>query len=262
MITANFSIFGNSQITKPIQPEYQAVLDRATALGIALPELEQQRLDNNIVYYLKQLDLWKELDLLYIFKRSSSGESFSKLNWKNPNSFMLTSAAPPIFEPNAGWLSGTNTYFDTGYIPSVHAVKALVNDLCVFHKDSASGSVQSTFGCRNSSSNNFWASGTRTHLVSSSSGGGIVAGLKGTSFNVKNGTTHNNYVNGTLNATGTYVGATLPTVSLHLMALKNGATVQNFNTAGAVRLEFFGLGSKQLEAQQNNLYKILNHIYE
>lgn len=262
MITANFTIFGRSYSDSfPIQEEYQNVLNVAKDLGFNLPNDEQQRLDNNVVYYLKSINVWNELDLLYMFKRDAAGANFSKLNWKKPNSFMLSSPTPPVFEANAGWVSGTNTYFDTGYIPSVHGIKALLNDVCVFHKDSASGPVQSTFGCRNTSGNNFWASGTRTHLVSSSSGGGIVAGLKGTSFNIKNGTTHNNYVNGQLNLSGNYTSTNLPTVSLLLFALKNNTTIQNFNVAGNVRLEFFGIGSKQLEVHQNEIYKILNHIY-
>lgn len=242
----------------PIQSEYQAVLDRAIALGYTLPSKEQQRLDNNVVYYLKLEGIWNDIELLYMFKSDAS--DFTKINWKNPSSYLLTSSSPPSFETKAGWSCGTNTYWDTNYIPSTNAVKCLVNDCSVFYKNYGTGTVASIFGTRNNSGNNFWASNPGTLLHSNTIS--MPYALDNASIlSVKNGTTMNHYENGVFGTSFTYTSSSLSSVSLSIFALNNNGTIQNFNTSGSVKLSYFGLGSKNIEAKQLELYKILNNLY-
>lgn len=262
MITPMYSIFGQkAKKFFPMQAEYQAVLNQATALGFTLPDAEQQRLDNNVVYYLKREGIWSELDLLYVFQRNSFQSDFAKLNWINPSSFKLESPTPNTFTNNIGFSSGAGQYLNTGYIPSIHGIKAKLNDACYFYKATGTGTYTSVYGTRNSSGNNLWKSGAAMYFNYSTGTGALTTALTGHVFDVKNGTTQKGYNNGSLVATATKVSSSLSTVPLLLFALNNGGSVINITPAGYSK-HYFGCGSSAIETRQLELWKILNNLYE
>lgn len=264
MITANLSIFGSSYgVTRPLQPEYEAILSKALALGYAIPDTEQQRLDNNVIFYLKQVGIWNELDLLYMFKRGVSQANFARLNWKNPNAFQLTSPSPNVFVDNVGFIGGIGTYMNTNYTPTVNGVKALVNNTSYFYKATGSANPLSVYGTRNGSANNLWKTATTSYLNTSTAVGGLnVPNVHGSILEIKSGVNQKSYFNGALAASGSYTSSTLSSFPLVLFALNNGGAIQNITTAENFRLEYFGNGSAVLEAKQLELYKILNHIFD
>lgn len=262
MITANFTIFGRSYgMSFPIQTEYQAVLNRATALGYTLPDAEQQRLDNNRVYYLKLLGLWNEFDLIYFFNKSSAYSNFTRINWKNPLIGLLDSSTHPTFVDNSGWTGGSNGYW-LSYTPSTQAIKALPGDVSVFyHQFGFTNAASSIWGTRNGSTNNFSQGNASCILHGASLTGTGGYTLNTNVLHVKNGTTHNKYLNGVLNNTATYAsGGTLSTVPLVLLGNNLNGTVSQFVTTSG--LKHFLMGSKNLETYRLEINKIIDNTYE
>jgi hypothetical protein len=98
--------------------DYQAVLDRATALGYQAPQSDQQELQNTLVTSLKSAGVWDKLDLFYVF--ASDGDSdFATLNWKAPSTFQISKVSSPTFTTDVGFSgNGTSSYLDTDYTPS------------------------------------------------------------------------------------------------------------------------------------------------
>lgn len=258
---ANSVIFGRKYIPSfPIQSEYQAILDKATSLGYDLPNSNQQNLDNNVIYYLKQEGIWSKLDLLYMFERYSSEKDFAKINWIDPDKYLLTSPSMPSFSHNIGFTSDGTSYINTNYTPSTNSVNAVLNDICSFHKGSGSVNPMSVYGTRNSSANNFWQSAGLCYMSTSTSEGAVSSLSRTHSFNVKNGTNQKNYNNGILNATASKTSSTLSTFPLLLFALNNGGNVINISSTG-FSLHYFGLGASAIESKQLELFRILNHTF-
>jgi len=98
--------------------DYQAVLDRSTALGYQSPQTDQQALQNTLVTDLKTAGIWDKLDLFYVF--ASDGDSdFATLNWKAPSTFQISKVSSPTFTTDVGFSgNGTSSYLDTDYIPT------------------------------------------------------------------------------------------------------------------------------------------------
>lgn len=109
--------------------DYQAVLNRATALGYALPSAAQQILQNQLVLDLKSAGVWTKLDVLYIFA-NDSGADFATLNWKNPNAHQATAVNSPVFTTNVGFTgNATNQqYIDTNFNPATSGVNYTLNN--------------------------------------------------------------------------------------------------------------------------------------
>ena len=94
--------------------DYQAVLDRSTALGYTAPSASQQTLQNTLVEDLKTAGVWDKLDLFYVF--ATDGDSdFATLNWKTPSSFQTTKVNSPTFTANEGFNGGNLNYLDTNW---------------------------------------------------------------------------------------------------------------------------------------------------
>ena len=266
MITSNFLIFGRGYTKSfPLQPEYQDVLDRAFDLGFTLPDAEHQRIDNNRIYFLKQLELWNEFYTIYFFDKSSLYSNFTRLNQKNPSIVSrvgyLDSPVQPSFVSGSGWTGGGGGYW-LGPTPSLHSVKALPGNVSVFyHQFGFTNAASAVWGTRNGSTNNFAASNSACQLHS-----GSIAGTGGYTLNanilqVKNGNTHNKYVDGVLTNTASYVSSgALSTVPLALLGNNLNGTVGQFVTTSGLkyRLE----GSKNLEAFNTEINKIINNTYE
>jgi hypothetical protein len=95
--------------------DYQAVLNRAVALGYTLPTPAQQIIQNNLVLSLKAGGIWNKLDVLYIFA-NDGGSDFGTLNWKAPTLNQATLINSPTFTANQGLQgNGTSSYIDTNF---------------------------------------------------------------------------------------------------------------------------------------------------
>lgn len=108
--------------------DYQAVLDRATALGYTHPSAAQKTKQNQLVLNLKAAGIWTLLDILYIF--ATDGDSdFATLNWKTPTSYQITKVNTPTFTTNEGFdFNGTTQYLNTNWIPGTNGVNYTRND--------------------------------------------------------------------------------------------------------------------------------------
>jgi hypothetical protein len=101
------------------ETEYQAVLDRGTALGYTLPSYSQQILQNNLLTAMKSSGVWAKLDVFYNFANDGSAE-FGTLNWKSPTTRQCTfETSPSNFISNQG-IQGTGLGFiSTNFNPTI-----------------------------------------------------------------------------------------------------------------------------------------------
>lgn len=111
-----------------LNPEYQAILTRAAALGYTLPSPDQQVKQKLFISTLKSLGIWELLDVLYVFA-TDGDQNFATLNWKNPSVFQITRVSNPTFTVNQGFRpSGTGSYLNTGWAPSINGVNYTLNN--------------------------------------------------------------------------------------------------------------------------------------
>ena len=139
-----------------IDADYQAVLDRSTALGYQAPKADQQALQNTLLKSLKTAGIWDKLDLFYVF--ASDGDSdFATLNWKAPSNFRISKVSSPTFTTDTGFSgNGTSSYLDTDYIPT--------NDATHYSQDAASfGFFISSLGSSSASGLSDFGSPDVTH---------------------------------------------------------------------------------------------------
>ena len=109
------------KVLNPVKPtpsvfdtDYQAVLDRSTALGYTAPSAAQQTLQNTLVEDLKTAGVWSKLDALYIMANDGSSD-FGRLNWASPSAFELSEVSSPTFTSNQGFTgNGSSSTLDSG----------------------------------------------------------------------------------------------------------------------------------------------------
>jgi len=111
-----------------VDADYQAVLDRGTALGYTLPSPSQQVLQETLIADLKTAGVWDKLDVFYVF--ATDGDSdYATLNWKSPSSFQTTKVNSPTFTTNQGYQGdGSSSYLDTNFIASAGTNNRTQND--------------------------------------------------------------------------------------------------------------------------------------
>jgi hypothetical protein len=260
------------------EPEYQAVLNRADALGYTLPSSTQNISNNNKVKYLKAEGLWSGLSVLWYNKQEAGLEDFATLNWVNPSLFQLNqsnSSLKPTFVPNNGFRGGNGTgqrYFNAGWIPQ-NDTNVAINNIAVFYRffDIPSPFTVPTL-----------AVGTRTGI-----NGGQLLFLNNSNNSVLNrigNTTQQNiipqggqnshfsairtnndsypsYLNSVLNLT--YLPASPIALSPHelvYLGFNNNGTKQGSNSNGG--LSYAGIGSGNVfEGKQVELYEIMEDLY-
>lgn len=130
--------------------EYQAVLDRGTTLGYALPSGDQRVLQNQLIVDLKSAGIWTLLDVFYVF--ATDGDSdFATINWKSPSANQASKVNSPTFTSDLGFNgNGTTSYILTNFVPATHGVNFLQNAASAFahvNTNSSSGSF-ADFGVR------------------------------------------------------------------------------------------------------------------
>jgi hypothetical protein len=84
-----------------IDPDYQAVLNRATVLGYTLPTSYQQQIDNKLVLDLKASGYWSKLGNFFVFAHPTSRQ-FATLNWKSPTT-VLSIPGTFTYTPGVGF---------------------------------------------------------------------------------------------------------------------------------------------------------------
>lgn len=115
---------------------YQAVLDRATALGIAHPSNACKNLQNQLVVALKSANAWNRYDVWYTFASDSTDPEFATINWISPTTFKATRVNSPTYTTKKGFNARATTgggYLNTNYNVGTQAVKFTRNDGAVLH---------------------------------------------------------------------------------------------------------------------------------
>jgi hypothetical protein len=107
--------------------DYQAVLDRATALSYTLPSAGQQAKQNQLIIDLKASGVWVKLDVFYVYA-NDAGANFATINWKAPTLHQSTLVNSPSFGTNLGFLgNGSTSNINTNYNPLTNGTNFLLN---------------------------------------------------------------------------------------------------------------------------------------
>lgn len=110
-----------------VTSEYQAILDRATALGYTHPSAAQKTKQNQLIVDLKAAGIWTLLDTFYVF-RTDGDASFALLNWKSPSTFEISRVASCTFTSGQGFNgNGTTMYLNTNFSLLTNGVNAALN---------------------------------------------------------------------------------------------------------------------------------------
>jgi hypothetical protein len=107
-------------------PDYQAILDRATFLGYSKPSDDQRIIQNQLVLDLKLNSIWSKLDALWILV-NDAGYDFSTLNWLKPSENQIFSDSDAVsFLSNDQVIFSSVTNFN--FNPFNDAVKYQLNN--------------------------------------------------------------------------------------------------------------------------------------
>jgi len=109
---------GQGQVSTSFDADYQAVLDRGTALGYTLPTDGQKIKQNQLIINLKANGVWAKLDVFYNFANDGSS-GFATLNWKSPTTRQCTLVASPNFISNQGFQGTGTSYISTNFNPTI-----------------------------------------------------------------------------------------------------------------------------------------------
>lgn len=150
-LTSVYSAFNNAMnnymraMTTGFDSDYQAIINRAVALGYNLPSAYCQYVQNEKVLRLKSLGVWSKLDVLYSMDNDCTDANFATLNWKSPSNFQLTLVNSPTWTQYEGIsLDGNTQYMNTNWTPSVNAVNYTQDNCTVFYRqENAVGGVSS-----------------------------------------------------------------------------------------------------------------------
>jgi hypothetical protein len=145
--------------------DYQAVLNRAIALGYNLPLASQQIKQNQLVLDLKAGGIWNKLDVLYIFA-NNGGRDFGTLNWKTPNLYQAILNNPLTFTNNQGITGSSSGWIDTTFNPTIGTNNYKVADASRYLYVRTQGVSQSLDGVSTGNVNCFVASTSPTPSTS------------------------------------------------------------------------------------------------
>lgn len=127
--------FNDGASAAAIDSDYQAVLNRGTALGYTLPSAGQQTKQNALVLALKAAGIWTGLDIFYVMANDGSKE-FATLNWIAPTLFQcaFTGANPITLTTNVGLYrnNSASNYLNTNFKPATNGVQGTLSDMGMF----------------------------------------------------------------------------------------------------------------------------------
>jgi hypothetical protein len=243
------------------EPEYQAVLDRATVLGYTLPSASVQVKQNTLVAALKANGVWSQLDVFYVFANDGSAQ-FATLNWVNPNNFQCTLVNAPNFTTNQGFAgNGSTSYINTNWNPSANGVKFTLNDASagVWQLQNTEG-LREIFGCGDgvNAVSTLWNRNSGRYVrINSSAHLAPASNLTNVGFNFidrPSSTTMRVYSNGTLFASNTIAASVLINFNMYILGT-NVSGVLSGPTADRVSVFFAGAS---LGANATSFYNSLN----
>lgn len=109
-------------------PDYQAVLDFATANTIPLPDENQKAVDNQRLIDYKATGGWAKDDVFFNFK-STADPAFRLIDWKRL--IRATAYGSLTWSNNGVKGNGTNAYIDIKFIPSTDGVNYQLHNCSV-----------------------------------------------------------------------------------------------------------------------------------
>lgn len=189
------------RIGQQFTAEYQAILNRATALGYTKPSAAQQIKQNNLIVNLKAAGIWNLLDVFYVFATDGSSD-FATLNWINPSLFQCSKVNSPTFTSNKGFKgNGTTSYINTNYNYVLNGINYTVNSASRGLWQYALGTIPSYFDGQVGSAFNCLtynnSSGLQRINLSTSLGSFTFNNLNYIALNRSSSTSHEVYQNNT-----------------------------------------------------------------
>lgn len=128
----------------PIDPDYQALLDYATANSIPLPSASEQIMNNATMYDLKASGVWAKSDALWVTTNVGSS-AFATLNWKAPASFRLVIVNSVTWSNTTGFQGdGVSGHMTTGFNAATHGVNYTLNSAGIMFSVTTAASVSTT----------------------------------------------------------------------------------------------------------------------
>lgn len=221
---------GNNNLllqTDQFHPEFQAWLNKGSALGYTLPSTGQRILLNDYCGCLKTAGAFTEFDFHYIPANDGSSE-MGTINFVDPDNYQLTLVNSPPWVSNVGWDWNSTGYANTHFSPLNDGVNFTQNDASFggyfASGDGLSGGAYNA-GCSDNADgitngiilliNNNTSSGRISGRINDNtteigSSGGVVTGFK---FLKRLGTSGNrkfSFYNGAVTTSWTTVSTTPP----------------------------------------------------
>lgn len=230
--------------------EFQAVLDRATALGYTQTALKSAT-DAFISGMVADGD-WAEADIGYILATDQA--DFSRINIISPSNYLATTGGSgAAHTANTGWTSGGAGYLTTGWNPATNGVQYLQDDSSIHIGITVapSGTGQTVFGSRNSGTGAAIRifSSAATFLMNSSNTstipGGALFSTNLYSFYRTAADATSAYLNGVLINSSGAVSTAIPSFEAYILALNNNGAALGFTDA---KIGFVLAGSKNISA--------------
>jgi hypothetical protein len=120
------------------EPEFQAVLDYASANGIPLPSTAEQQACNEELIHYKNIGAWDKDDVFFRFK-GTADPAFKLICWKRL--IQADAFGSLTWDDNGVLGNGTNGYINPKFAPSIDGVNFTQDDAgltTVFHANSVS----------------------------------------------------------------------------------------------------------------------------
>jgi hypothetical protein len=243
---------------------YKAVLDRAQALGYAIPSMNQRIKQNLIVTQLRASGDWTNLDVFYVFANNGSKE-FGRINWKSPTAAAASESSSPVWTSNQGWSSNGVGYINTAYNPTTFGGGFAQNSASVgayFHTGANVSGVTSVIYAISDTIYLYDDPGLTNRFVSRMNSSNATSPLFGTPTNVASNSMYSAartgsaaitcYVNGSSDSTPASTSVAVANSTLQFLAV--GAGVNLAPAGWILAMGFAGNGS----VNHSNLYTYFN----
>lgn len=238
--------------------DYQAVLNRAVALGYNLPSAPQQIVQNKLVLDLKAGGVWSKLDVFYVFATGTGAtNAFASLNWKAPASYQATLTNPLAFATNNGLTASGTGNVSTNFIPSANGAEYKLADASRFAwiHTAGTGPIDGVGG---SSANRFTFDATLPQNINNGTVSSTTVALSGSGLKSINRPANNQvriFENTSLSASSSQPSSALSTTSQIVF--------RSLTTYGTHTISVYGMGASLVtsggDATLNtNLYNAIN----
>lgn len=225
--------------------EFQALLDRANALGYTQTSFKSQT-DAFIAGLVADGD-WAEADLGYILATDQA--DFSRINIISPADYLATiGGLGAAHTANTGWTSGGAGYLNTGWNPATNGVQFLKDD-CSFHiavTQAPTVLTQSLLGSRNVGGDAVRIQANLDYYMNSSStsaiAGDAATGSIYSVYRTAAGATAI-YKDGISIGTPGVASTNVPSIVMYLLALNNNGAATGFIDG---KIGFFLAGSSSI----------------